>query len=362
MRVLLVDDDPGSADAAAARPSTSSTSRSTRPRAPARRGELIARRLPGRDRARRRACPAWTGSTLLPALKANADDARHPRRPPHRLRRPARGRRGAPAPTRSCGSRSARSSCSPWSSGSRAGATAFRFRATSSAAVRRGAAPALRARPPPSARDRARASARCSRTPTAQTVARARERARVEGHRHARALAARAALRARARRGDRPRARSTTRAPSTASCSTTSARSAIPDGVLQKPRRSPTPSGALMQTHTILGEQMLARRRASCRGRGCTSCARTTSAGTATATRTGSRGDEIPLGARIFAVADALDAMTSDRPYRAALPLGGRARRDRRAVGRAVRPRRRRCVPRVRVSLREVRREFDAAA
>lgn len=30
------------------------------------------------------------------------------------------------------------------------------------------------------------------------------------------------------------------------------------------------------------------------------------------------RGDEIPIGARIFAVADALDAITSDRPYRKA--------------------------------------------
>jgi putative nucleotidyltransferase with HDIG domain len=30
----------------------------------------------------------------------------------------------------------------------------------------------------------------------------------------------------------------------------------------------------------------------------------------------GLRGDQIPIGARIFAVADALDAMTSDRPYR----------------------------------------------
>ena len=29
-------------------------------------------------------------------------------------------------------------------------------------------------------------------------------------------------------------------------------------------------------------------------------------------------GPDIPLGARIFAVADALDAMTSNRPYRAA--------------------------------------------
>jgi putative nucleotidyltransferase with HDIG domain len=34
----------------------------------------------------------------------------------------------------------------------------------------------------------------------------------------------------------------------------------------------------------------------------------------------GLTGDEIPLGARIFVVADAFDAMTSDRPYRKALP------------------------------------------
>jgi putative nucleotidyltransferase with HDIG domain len=35
----------------------------------------------------------------------------------------------------------------------------------------------------------------------------------------------------------------------------------------------------------------------------------------------GLRGDQIPLGARIFAVADALDAMISDRPYRSALSI-----------------------------------------
>jgi ribonuclease P protein subunit RPR2 len=35
----------------------------------------------------------------------------------------------------------------------------------------------------------------------------------------------------------------------------------------------------------------------------------------------GLAGDEIPLAARLFAVVDALDAMTSDRPYRRALPL-----------------------------------------
>jgi len=35
----------------------------------------------------------------------------------------------------------------------------------------------------------------------------------------------------------------------------------------------------------------------------------------------GMKGEEIPLGARIFAVADTLDAMCSDRPYRKALPI-----------------------------------------
>jgi putative nucleotidyltransferase with HDIG domain len=35
----------------------------------------------------------------------------------------------------------------------------------------------------------------------------------------------------------------------------------------------------------------------------------------------GLAGEEIPLGARVFALADALDAMTSDRPYRRAMSL-----------------------------------------
>ena len=52
--------------------------------------------------------------------------------------------------------------------------------------------------------------------------------------------------------------------------------------------------------------------------RACGSSARTTSAGTATATPTGLAGTDIPLAARVFAVADALDAITSDRPYRRA--------------------------------------------
>jgi response regulator RpfG family c-di-GMP phosphodiesterase len=35
----------------------------------------------------------------------------------------------------------------------------------------------------------------------------------------------------------------------------------------------------------------------------------------------GLKGSEIPIGARIFAVADSFDAMTSDRPYRVAMPF-----------------------------------------
>ena len=35
----------------------------------------------------------------------------------------------------------------------------------------------------------------------------------------------------------------------------------------------------------------------------------------------GLAGDQIPVAARVFAVADVLDALTTDRPYRAAFPL-----------------------------------------
>jgi HD-GYP domain-containing protein (c-di-GMP phosphodiesterase class II) len=34
------------------------------------------------------------------------------------------------------------------------------------------------------------------------------------------------------------------------------------------------------------------------------------------------KGEEIPLGARLFAIADTMDAITSDRPYRPAQSFG----------------------------------------
>jgi HD-GYP domain-containing protein (c-di-GMP phosphodiesterase class II) len=44
-------------------------------------------------------------------------------------------------------------------------------------------------------------------------------------------------------------------------------------------------------------------------------------------------GEAIPLGARVIAVADAFDAMTSNRPYRAALPLAEAVKEMRRGSG-----------------------------
>jgi putative two-component system response regulator len=44
-------------------------------------------------------------------------------------------------------------------------------------------------------------------------------------------------------------------------------------------------------------------------------------------------GDDIPLGARILAVADAFDAMTSDRPYRAAMPAAKAVAEIKRCAG-----------------------------
>jgi len=69
-----------------------------------------------------------------------------------------------------------------------------------------------------------------------------------------------------------------------------------------------------------------------------TSCSVTRSGGTDPGTR-GARGREDPSRARIFAVVDTFDAMTSDRPYRKALSI--RAARDevRRVAGTQFDPR-----------------------
>jgi putative nucleotidyltransferase with HDIG domain len=92
----------------------------------------------------------------------------------------------------------------------------------------------------------------------------------------------------------------------------------IPDAILLKPGKLLESERAIMETHVRIGYELV--------------CRITFLAGAAEIVLThqerfdgtgypqGLVAEEIPLGARIFAVADTLDAMTSDRPYRRAMP------------------------------------------
>jgi ribonuclease P protein subunit RPR2 len=92
----------------------------------------------------------------------------------------------------------------------------------------------------------------------------------------------------------------------------------IPDGILQKPAPLSAAEQRRMQTHTVLGEAMLSGV-AFLKGEGLKVVRSHHERWDGRGYPDGLRRDEIPLGARIFAVADALDAMTSHRPYRRAL-------------------------------------------
>jgi putative nucleotidyltransferase with HDIG domain len=94
---------------------------------------------------------------------------------------------------------------------------------------------------------------------------------------------------------------------------------AIPDQILRKPGPLTPEEQEIMRTHCAIGHEMLSRvpflrdvakivlaHQEHYDGSGYPN---------------GLKGEDIPLGARIFAVADTLDAMTSDRPYRSALSL-----------------------------------------
>ena len=92
----------------------------------------------------------------------------------------------------------------------------------------------------------------------------------------------------------------------------------IPDRILQKPGPLNEGETRLMRTHTLLGEQMLGGV-AFLRGEGLHIVRSHHERWDGSGYPDGISGTDIPLAARIFAVADALDAMTSDRPYRPAL-------------------------------------------
>jgi response regulator RpfG family c-di-GMP phosphodiesterase len=92
----------------------------------------------------------------------------------------------------------------------------------------------------------------------------------------------------------------------------------IPDRILQKPGPLNDGETRLMRTHTLLGEQMLGGV-AFLQGDGLRIVRSHHERWDGKGYPDGVAGTDIPLAARIFAVADSLDAMTSDRPYRPAL-------------------------------------------
>jgi ribonuclease P protein subunit RPR2 len=91
----------------------------------------------------------------------------------------------------------------------------------------------------------------------------------------------------------------------------------VPDEILHKPGPLTESERSLMETHTVLGEQMLGGV-AVLQGEGLKVVRHHHERWDGSGYPDGLYGTDIPLGARIFAVADALDAMTSDRPYRRA--------------------------------------------
>jgi ribonuclease P protein subunit RPR2 len=134
----------------------------------------------------------------------------------------------------------------------------------------------------------------------------------------------------------------------------------IPDKILQKPARLTKPEQQLMQTHPILGEQVLSSV-AFLRGEGISVVRSHHERWDGGGYPDGLEGTEIPLGARVFAVADALDAMTSNRPYRRAIPWRDAAREIRREAGGQFDPAIVKAFATCEPQLRRIHREFAAA-
>jgi response regulator RpfG family c-di-GMP phosphodiesterase len=134
----------------------------------------------------------------------------------------------------------------------------------------------------------------------------------------------------------------------------------IPDGILQKPGPLSPAERRKMETHTVLGEAMLSGV-VFLKGEGLKIVRSHHERWDGRGYPDGLVRDEIPLGARIFAVADALDAMTSHRPYRRALSWNA-------AHAEILEQRKRQFDPdvvdafvTVEPALREIRRELAAA-
>jgi HD-GYP domain-containing protein (c-di-GMP phosphodiesterase class II) len=91
---------------------------------------------------------------------------------------------------------------------------------------------------------------------------------------------------------------------------------AIPDNILQKPSKLNDEEFAKVREHPYLGYTILHQTPSLAEAAEIVYAHHERYDGTGYPR--GLKGDEIPLGARIVSIADTLDAMTSDRPYRSA--------------------------------------------
>jgi HD-GYP domain-containing protein (c-di-GMP phosphodiesterase class II) len=111
---------------------------------------------------------------------------------------------------------------------------------------------------------------------------------------------------------------------------------AIPPAILRKPGPLDDDEWAVMRRHTVIGERILAAVPALVPvARLVRSSHERWDGG---GYPDGLRGEQVPLGARLIAVCDAFNAMTTDRPYRRALPPETALEEVRREAGRQFDP------------------------
>jgi HD-GYP domain-containing protein (c-di-GMP phosphodiesterase class II) len=134
----------------------------------------------------------------------------------------------------------------------------------------------------------------------------------------------------------------------------------IPDEVLLKPRPLSASERRLMETHTLVGEQMLSGVE-FLNGEGLRIVRSHHERWDGRGYPDGLARDEIPLAARVFAVADALDAITSRRPYRRARGWATATTELRSCAGTQFDPDVVEAFHACEPALREIRRELAAA-
>jgi putative two-component system response regulator len=96
---------------------------------------------------------------------------------------------------------------------------------------------------------------------------------------------------------------------------------AIPDSILLKPNKLTEEEYELVKTHTTLGARLLSESASPLLQMGSVIAATHHERWDGTGYPAGLAGEDIPLVARVVAVADVFDALTHDRPYKSLWPV-----------------------------------------